>query len=386
MINQRDGNTHQILFKLVDGCKFFNVSGYEPEISFYDEDTKTVVITSAVTVLNDYRGYLSYTIGNSLLRKNGRYTVTLKLKGKGDGCDCGCGHHGNLTFKFILNVVKSQDSGDSQCPCHNYEVPLTKEFYDKLCAHLNNRLIHLSESDRIVLNSLSDMLNYIVTSGGGFTHSDIVHVLAPREDFAELVQQIVGVTPEEVLEINERLNQHDTQIHTLEVTLNETVQLVESLRTLVQVDKVSIERDKDSVMRIHDFGKYYWDYDKFNDRWVQKLWDDTVDFDLQLVSRKIVVRGQEVLVALWIKPIVSQDQIYNLFNTVNELTEQVTQITNNLSELTTTVEEIDGRVYNIESKIDSYDTKIENLTEQVTNLGDTVNEMQEDITNIYQMI
>lgn len=337
-INQRDGNTHQILFKLVDGNKFFNVSGYEPEISFYDEDTKTVVITSAVTILNDYRGYLSYTIGNSLLRKYGRYTVTLKLKRNEVLCGCGCSHKENLTFKFILNVVKSQDSGDSGCPCHNYEVAITKDFYDKLCAHLNNRLIHLSESDRIALNTLSDMLEYIVTNGGGW-ENDIVKVLTPREDFADLVQDIIGITPDTIEEINNRIN-------TLEISVNEIENIIESLRNLNKVDKVSIERDKDSVMRIHDFGKYYWEYNKTSQQWEKKLYDDSIDFDLQLVERRINVNGHNVLVATWIRPVVDEHAIEELVNQVAEVVNNITVLNNRVDELEDTHAQDIQNIYN----------------------------------------
>lgn len=337
-INQRDGNTHQILFKLVDGNKFFNVSGYEPEISFYDEDTKTVVITSAVTILNDYRGYLSYTIGNSLLRKYGRYTVTLKLKRNEVLCGCGCSHKENLTFKFILNVVKSQDSGDSSCPCHNYEVAITKDFYDKLCAHLNNRLIHLSESDRIALNTLSDMLEYIVTNGGGW-ENDIVKVLTPREDFADLVQDIIGITPDTIEEINNRIN-------TLEISVNEIENVIESLKNLNKVDKVSIERDKDSVMRIHDFGKYYWEYNKTSQQWEKKLYDDSIDFDLQLVERRINVNGHNVLVATWIRPVVDEHTIEELVNQVAEVVNNITVLNNRVDELEDTHAQDIQNIYN----------------------------------------
>ena len=337
-INQRDGNTHQILFKLVDGNKFFNVSGYEPEISFYDEDTKTVVITSAVTILNDYRGYLSYTIGNSLLRKYGRYTVTLKLKRNEVLCGCGCSHKENLTFKFILNVVKSQDSGDSGCPCHNYEVAITKDFYDKLCAHLNNRLIHLSESDRIALNTLSDMLEYIVTNGGGW-ENDIVKVLTPREDFADLVQDIIGITPDTIEEINNRIN-------TLEISVNEIENIIESLKNLNKVDKVSIERDKDSVMRIHDFGKYYWEYNKTSQQWEKKLYDDSIDFDLQLVERRINVNGHNVLVATWIRPVVDEHAIEDLVNQVAEVVNNITVLNNRVDELEDTHAQDIQNIYN----------------------------------------
>lgn len=158
-IYQNDGNSHEIIFKLIDGDRFFNVSGYTPEITFYDEEAKAVVITSAVTVLNDYRGYLSYVIGNSLLRKYGRYVVTLSLKMSASNEDCVC--RSDLSFKLVLNVLKSDGP---HCGC-NYEVAITKKFYDKLRSHLDNTKIHLSDSDREALDWLLNNFSYLETLG-----------------------------------------------------------------------------------------------------------------------------------------------------------------------------------------------------------------------------
>lgn len=155
-IMEKDKNSHQLLIKLV--CSeghYYNISGYTPEIEFYDNNTNTTVLTTAVDIVNDYRGYLSYVVGERILMNPSRYTVTLRLyETNGDSV-------ARLSTTFILNVIKdpSQSSG---CCCPDVEVTISKEFYEEIKKHLDNRLIHVSESDRAILSFLTDNLNELV--------------------------------------------------------------------------------------------------------------------------------------------------------------------------------------------------------------------------------
>lgn len=157
-IVEKDKNSHQLLIKLVcDEGHFYNISGYRPEIEFFDNSTNTKVLTTAVDIVNAYRGYLSYVLGERIVQNPSRYTVTLRL----------IGEHGSeserLSCSFILNILRDP-SRPPGCDCHHSsEVTISKEFYDELKNHLDNRLIHVSESDRAILTFLTDNLDSLVT-------------------------------------------------------------------------------------------------------------------------------------------------------------------------------------------------------------------------------
>lgn len=157
-IIEKSPNSHQLLIKLVcsDG-HYYNISGYTPQIEFYDENTKSTVLTTSVDIINSYKGYLSYVLGERILKNSSRYTVTLKLYENNGGSDA------VIKCSFVLNVVKDPCYPDTPCFCPDIEVTISKKFYNELKSHLDNALIHLSESDRALLEFLSENLDSFVT-------------------------------------------------------------------------------------------------------------------------------------------------------------------------------------------------------------------------------
>lgn len=157
-IMEKDKNSHQLLIKLVcSGGHYYNISGYTPQLSFYDNVTKTTVLTTAIDVVNEYRGYMSYVVGERILMNHSRYTVTLRL------FETIGGTAAKLSCSFILNVVKDPSCPGTCPPCPDIEVTISKEFYDELKNHLDNKIIHVSESDRAILSYLTDNLDTFVT-------------------------------------------------------------------------------------------------------------------------------------------------------------------------------------------------------------------------------
>ena len=156
-IIEKDKNSHQLLIKLIcsDGHPY-NISGYTPEIEFYDNTTNTTVLTTAVDIVNAYRGYLSYILGDRILQNPSRYTVTLRLY------EINGSEYARFSSTFILNVLKDS-TYPTDCPCPSVEVTITKEFYDALKAHIEDMAIHVSESDRAILTWISDNYDTFVT-------------------------------------------------------------------------------------------------------------------------------------------------------------------------------------------------------------------------------
>lgn len=179
-ITEQDNNSHQLIIKLVcnTGNHFFNIEGYVPSIEFYDEATDTVVMSDSVTVVNAYRGYLSYVIGKRLLSHPARYTVRLKLSNN-TIIDC----PSQMTFSFIVNVLRNSTCLPPCCP--NTEVTISKEFYEDLKEHLGNQLIHVSECDRAILSYLQDNLDTFVTT------ENIFQILETSPEFETTVSNIV---------------------------------------------------------------------------------------------------------------------------------------------------------------------------------------------------
>lgn len=155
-IYEKDKNSHQLLIKLIcDADHPYNISGYRPEIEFFDTESNTKVLTTAVDVINPYRGYLSYILGERILQDPARYTVSLRLY---DDTSVS-----RFTCTFILNVIKDPNSG-CDCPCcgGSTEVTISKEFYDALKKHIENSSIHVSESDRVLLDYFTDNFDELV--------------------------------------------------------------------------------------------------------------------------------------------------------------------------------------------------------------------------------
>lgn len=209
-IIEKDKNSHQLLIKLVcsDG-HYYNISGYTPEIEFYDNTTNTTVLTTSVDIVNSYRGYLSYILGERILMNPSRYTVTLRLY------EVNGSSISKLSSTFILNVLK--DSSGSCCPCPDIEVTISKEFYDELKCHLDNRLIHVSESDRAILSFLTDNLDTLVT----------------HQEFDPVKQNVEN--------LNDITTNLTTNVTTLSTNVTNVISTVESLARQVENYTVQIQ-------------------------------------------------------------------------------------------------------------------------------------------------
>lgn len=224
-IIEKDKNSHQLLIKLVcDDGHFYNVNGYTPEIEFYDTTTKTTVLTTTVDIVNGYRGYLSYVLGERILMNPSRYTVTLRLYET----------NGSLVSKlsstFILNVLK--DSSSTDCTCPSVEVTISKEFYDELKNHLDNNLIHVSESDRAILTYLTDNLDSLVTD----------------EEFGPIKQNV-----ENLNDITSNLTKNVT---TLDTNVTNVINTVDALAKLISQYDSQIKDLQDSDSQLHiDLGQ-----------------------------------------------------------------------------------------------------------------------------------
>lgn len=161
-IHQGDSNTHVLLFKLRNNeCNFLSINpDARPTISFIKEDigtgTRKEIISDAVTIVNPYRGVLSYVVGPALVKDYGRYTVVLNI----GTCFNLLMYGPKVTFTITITKVDSYQPED-------LEVAITQEFYDEVVKHLNNQNIHVSETDRLFLNTfenLSDKLFELVTT------------------------------------------------------------------------------------------------------------------------------------------------------------------------------------------------------------------------------
>ena len=208
-IYQNDGNSHEIIFKLIDGDTFYNVSQYQAEVIYHHEDCPEKVIVTPVSVINAYKGYLSWVIGNSVLKEQGRYTVTLALKVR---CPLlnnndNFSYTEDLSLKFILNVVKNKEGDASP----GSEVVITKEFYDTVCDHIDDRDIHLSEEDRRAINKITDIIDYVILNKAD-SDDDVVKILSERQDFTDLVVEIAQTDPDVIRGLVTAVGNINTQL------------------------------------------------------------------------------------------------------------------------------------------------------------------------------
>lgn len=228
-IMQGDTNSHQLLIKLTCCGAFYNISGYEPELTFYDATTETVVLTTAVNVLNDYRGYLSYVIGPRMLQNYGRYTVTLRLKQ---------GNFVKQQCNFVLNVTKNQ--GCTCGCCDDVEVTISKEFYDEIRNHIDDTSIHISESDKAALDWLSDNLGTLVVNPDSETPQSIYDIIKTSPEFREQVTEICkdlvdsGTLSQEISDqvletINPQVEEVQVKVDQLDTKVSQNEDTVEGL-------------------------------------------------------------------------------------------------------------------------------------------------------------
>lgn len=204
-VYEKDRDSHQLLIKLVTDNGYFDASDYSFEIEFYDSSTRTKVLTSVIDIVNPSRGYLSYILGERIVRNPGRYTVVLNMtrevgSSSPGRCNCHCPSQNKCTF--VLNVLR--DPSGSGCNCNdNVEVTISKEFYEELERHLDNRSAHVSPSDRVVLKFLEDNLDDLVT-----------------KDEIEDLTQSVEETRESVGQIDEKVVEVENNVADLQEGLN----------------------------------------------------------------------------------------------------------------------------------------------------------------------
>jgi len=216
-IPEGDINSHQLLIKLVhSNGTFFNVTGYDPVISFFDLKNKVVVETDAVTVINAYRGQLSYVIGDRLTEHYQRYVVKLTLN-KDDTSV--------VSFDFIVNVIKNK-SDKCPCPEPEYEVIITKDFYEKLKSHVDDKSIHLSDSDRSLLDFLSDNYDTLVTTG---TYNNLYELITTSEEFKSVLEEEVRAIIHNDESVHEMINEASMEAvdNNLDKITSEVIESVE---------------------------------------------------------------------------------------------------------------------------------------------------------------
>lgn len=154
-IYQSSGNSHQLLIKLIkENEECFDVSNYNAQIEFIDYHSNSKVISSSVDIINGPRGYLSYVVGDRLVKNSGRYTAVLKLINKDTLSQVIC--------SFVISVSKDPTFSGCDC-CTSVEVTISKEFYNELVSHLDNEQIHVTPTDRIILNFLAENLDNLAT-------------------------------------------------------------------------------------------------------------------------------------------------------------------------------------------------------------------------------
>lgn len=151
-IHEGDSNSHVLLFKLRNGDdKPIQISeSSSPVIKFYDSDTNRLIVSNSVSIVNAYRGVLSYTIGPAIVSTAGRKTVYLDLNNC--QCNCSCGS----SVSFTMTVSKVHD----YCQCgDDVETTITKAEHDKIMGHIADKEIHLDGTDREFLSTLEPHLS-----------------------------------------------------------------------------------------------------------------------------------------------------------------------------------------------------------------------------------
>lgn len=147
-IPQGDCNSHQIIIKLINGEGQF-VSLQEcsqAKITWVNQDGITIQ-SSTVKIVNPYRGVLSYIVGPALVRDKGRYTAYLDIK------DCCCDCTSDFSVTFVITIVEK----GTYDPCPGeIESTVSKWFLNKVDAHMENTMIHLSPDEKSTIDQFID--------------------------------------------------------------------------------------------------------------------------------------------------------------------------------------------------------------------------------------
>ena len=148
-IHQGDVNTHVLLIKLRNNDGHFVTidDNAKPKISFRRDDSE-VVSSYTVSVVNSYRGILSYMVGPAFTKTPGRYTVYLDVS----NCGCNSRECKRLVISFVITITKTEIYVPP-----DREITISKEFLDEIRAHLKDTEIHLSAADRQFLDTFTPL-------------------------------------------------------------------------------------------------------------------------------------------------------------------------------------------------------------------------------------
>lgn len=142
-IPQGDCNSHQIIIKLIngEGCPVSLSECSSSKITWINQKGVTVQ-SSAVKVVNPYRGVLSYIVGPALVEDKGRYTAYLDV---GSKCDC----TGEFSVTFVVTIVEKNSTYPNP---DEVETTVTEWFVNKVDAHMEDTLVHLSPEEKLSLD------------------------------------------------------------------------------------------------------------------------------------------------------------------------------------------------------------------------------------------
>lgn len=142
-IPQGDCNSHQIIIKLINNEGHpVSLSGCNSAKITWINQEGVKIQSSAVKIINPYRGVLTYIVGPALVQDKGRYTAYLDINS-----ECECSNEFSVTF--VITIV---ERNDRPCCPDNMETTISQWFVNKVDAHMENTLIHLSLEEKQVLN------------------------------------------------------------------------------------------------------------------------------------------------------------------------------------------------------------------------------------------
>lgn len=133
-IHQGEVNAHVLLIQLCSNhSKFISIDkDNKLKIEFYLNDN--LIESSDVQIEDEYRGRVSYVVGATVTNTPGRYTTYLIINNQSEEV--------LVKISFIVTVSKSHDFNPN-----SNEVVMTKEFYEELQEHMENKDIHCDPDD-----------------------------------------------------------------------------------------------------------------------------------------------------------------------------------------------------------------------------------------------
>lgn len=210
-IPQGDKDSHQILIKLVQGDQFYHIDeGSSVEMTFYDSFDHELFTSLAPKIANYYRGYVTYVVGERLIRDFGRFVSRVDVYDKL--------HDRKASARFIIDIVKSDFNDQCGCGCgcndSQVEVVITKDFYKTLLCHLRDNTRHLTDEDRDLLNFIAENQNAFITYdnlGKALQNDPEINEIL-RSTITEIVKDVVpeigdvSQVKQDVKEIQDTLN------------------------------------------------------------------------------------------------------------------------------------------------------------------------------------